>query len=267
LCERRGDTHIMAKELEKVKPSSLSLPELASQINAEHLACLDAACNAVVRATEVGRLLTEAKELVGHGEWIPWVEANCVFGDRQARKYMRVYSMREQIGTRSSDFNLNSVLAALSDSDDDQPGPPDLPLEEEETQAKEEPPPKPPRWTASEKQRKKVVESGYSVVANMKTDVRLVQWAKENGLFVRVDRKTIWGNPFVLNDDGDRETVLESFGVYLTMKPSLEERRDDLRGKVLGCWCYPDGCHGDILIRNAHGECAPDEAERVGCHS
>ncbi len=126
--------------------------------------------------------------------------------------------------------------------------------------------PKPEPWTKSEQARKKTVESGHAVVANMKTDLRLIAWAQENGLFVRVDRTTVWGNPFILPDDGEREEVIEAYQIYLGYKPSLSRRYDELRGKVLGCWCYPEECHGNVLAREAHEECASDEAERVGCH-
>jgi hypothetical protein len=34
---------------------------------------------------------------------------------------------------------------------------------------------------------------------------------------------------------------------YLPHKPSLLAKLDTLRGKVLGCWCSPEACHGDIL--------------------
>jgi hypothetical protein len=33
---------------------------------------------------------------------------------------------------------------------------------------------------------------------------------------------------------------------------------------VLGCWCYPDACHGNILIEQLEG--VANDAERVGCH-
>jgi hypothetical protein len=72
----------------------VSLTELASRINAAHDACLSSAQDAVTRAIEVGRLLTEAKDKVEHGGW---VEANCSFGIREAQRYMRVFRQRDRI--------------------------------------------------------------------------------------------------------------------------------------------------------------------------
>lgn len=102
-------------------------------------------------------------------------------------------------------------------------------------------------WTPSELERKATVEKGMTVHANMKTDTALIEWAKQNGLFFRVDRSTEWGNPFYLPGDGDRETVVENYGWYLDKKPSLLAKLPSLKGKVLGCWCYPDLCHAGIL--------------------
>jgi hypothetical protein len=258
----------MTSELAEVNGDSASLTELAEQINAHHAEFATAIQGAAFKALEIGRLLIEAQSQVERGAWVPWVEANCAFDVRQSQKYVRFYLKQYQTRIPNSRFNLDETLAALaSPGGEDEPGPPELPPEEGDGEDEPEPAAKPARWTASEKKRKRTVESGYSVVANMKTDIRLIDWAKENDLFVKIDRKTIWGNPFILNADGDRATVLDHYTVYLTMKPSLQDRFDELRGKVLGCWCYPDECHADILIRNAHGECAPDEAQRVGCHS
>lgn len=103
------------------------------------------------------------------------------------------------------------------------------------------------KWTRDQLRRRALVESGVTVHANMKTDHALIEWAKGNGLFERVDRATDWGNPFILPADGDRQTVVENYQIYLDMKPSLLAKLHTLKGKVLGCWCYPELCHAEIL--------------------
>ena len=102
-------------------------------------------------------------------------------------------------------------------------------------------------WSETELARKSRVLDGMTVHANMKTDLALIEWAKENGLFVRVDRATEWGNPFLLPADGDRLTVVENYQWYLDRKPSLLAKLSEIQGKVLGCWCYPEMCHGVVL--------------------
>jgi hypothetical protein len=90
----------------------------------------------------------------------------------------------------------------------------------------------------------------------MKTDVNLIAWAKSKGLFVLIDRKTIWGNPFAIPGDGDRKTVCESYEAYFGLKKSFHSKVKLLAGKVLGCHCYPERCHGDFLARLANGNTA-----------
>jgi hypothetical protein len=106
-------------------------------------------------------------------------------------------------------------------------------------------------WSDEERELLARLQSGETVVVNMHhyAHPNLVAWAKDAGLFVRIDRHTDWGDPFVLEEDGDRDTVVYNFEhLYLPSKPSLKKRRDELRGgKALGCWCAPARCHGDVL--------------------
>lgn len=61
-------------------------------------------------------------------------------------------------------------------------------------------------------------------------------------------KKGPWGNPFTLGRDGDRAMVLAKYRRWLMDQPELIERaRRELRGKVLGCFCKPLACHGDVL--------------------
>ena len=103
-------------------------------------------------------------------------------------------------------------------------------------------------WTQSELSRRGEVEQGKTVLANMHHDHALIAWAADVGLYERIVRGTIWGNPFVEGEDGDRQTVIENYQWFLERKPSLLAKVNSLQGKVLGCWCYPEDCHGQILI-------------------
>lgn len=105
-------------------------------------------------------------------------------------------------------------------------------------------------WTEDELDRRSIVEAGGTVVANLhrETDRALLAWARSSDRFERIDRNSDWGNPFELGPDGDRDTVCDSFEIYFGRKFSLHDRVLGLQGKVLGCWCYPQRCHGDHLI-------------------
>jgi hypothetical protein len=74
---------------------------------------------------------------------------------------------------------------------------------------------------------------------------------------VYIGRPSKWGNPFVLGRDGDRKEVLEKYRDYLALNPSLvADMRVELKGKILGCFCKPLPCHGDIileLLKNEEG--------------
>jgi hypothetical protein len=108
-----------------------------------------------------------------------------------------------------------------------------------------------PRWSEDEQRLRESVLASETVVASLRgtQHANLLRWAEDNGLFVRIDRRTEWGNPFELPADGDRDTVIASYAVhYLPFKPSLLGKLETLRGKVLACWCAPEACHGDILV-------------------
>jgi len=111
------------------------------------------------------------------------------------------------------------------------------------------------QWKQDELERKATVEDGGTVVANMRNggDEALISWAKENGHFQRIDRNSQWGNPYELGKDGDRDTVCNSHIYYFKKKLSLHQQLMDLKGKVLGCWCYPERCHGNYLKDLADG--------------
>ena len=108
-------------------------------------------------------------------------------------------------------------------------------------------------WRSDELERKATVESGGTVVANMRTDgdKALIHWAKENDCYQRIDRNSEWGNPYELDQDGDRDTVCDSFEYYFKRKYGLHKELHTLKGKVLGCWCYPKRCHGNHLKKLA----------------
>ena len=103
--------------------------------------------------------------------------------------------------------------------------------------------------TDDQTRRLSLARQGYSQLANQHTDSALIKAAQDEGIYCRIDRNSIWGNPFILDEDGDRETVIENYADYLTKRPSLRKMNATLRGRILGCWCYPEPCHGHILMK------------------
>jgi hypothetical protein len=69
---------------------------------------------------------------------------------------------------------------------------------------------------------------------------------------VYVGRPSKWGNPFVIGADGTREEVVQKYYNYLLAHPELSGRLVELRGKNLVCWCAPEACHADVLLKLAN---------------
>lgn len=69
---------------------------------------------------------------------------------------------------------------------------------------------------------------------------------------VYIGRPTKWGNPFVIGRDGSREEVIKKYEEWLQHQPGLLAQLPELRGKDLLCWCAPQPCHGDVLLRLAN---------------
>jgi len=110
-------------------------------------------------------------------------------------------------------------------------------------------------WRSDERERQSLCKGGRSVVANASKDQNLIKWAEDNGKAVRVDRGTKYGNPFLLDADGDRDQVCNCYEVhYLPNKPSILSDVKKLKGMVLVCHCYPQRCHGDTLAAKANEE-------------
>jgi hypothetical protein len=80
------------------------------------------------------------------------------------------------------------------------------------------------------------------------------QWVvhcKRSKYDVYIGRPSIWGNPYSIGRDGTREQVIAKYEANLS--PELKERaKKELKGKILGCWCAPLACHGDVLARIAN---------------
>ncbi|MBL5927768.1 MULTISPECIES: DUF4326 domain-containing protein [Enterobacter] len=67
-------------------------------------------------------------------------------------------------------------------------------------------------------------------------------------------RGTLWGNPYAIGADGDRDEVIRKFKYdfdrnFLKGGEDFKEKLKAHRGKILGCHCKPYPCHGDVLAR------------------
>lgn len=75
---------------------------------------------------------------------------------------------------------------------------------------------------------------------------------------VYIGRPSKWGNPYSHKSDGTlakyvvstRKEAIEGYRNYILFGEGkhLMDDLHELKGKILGCWCKPKSCHGDILV-------------------
>jgi hypothetical protein len=80
---------------------------------------------------------------------------------------------------------------------------------------------------------------------------------------VYIGRPSKWGNPFTHKKGTKakhvlptRDEAVAAYEEWLTNGDGQHLLKDlhELRGKVLGCWCAPQACHGDVLVRLANAD-------------
>ena len=82
---------------------------------------------------------------------------------------------------------------------------------------------------------------------------RLVVHCKRDEYDVYIGRPSKWGNPIPLRHESERMEVLRQYKEYLFSRPELiAAAKRELKGKVLGCWCWPKRCHGEVLAEVAN---------------
>jgi hypothetical protein len=103
-----------------------------------------------------------------------------------------------------------------------------------------------------------VVTYAFAVIvtqsSDMPTNAKVVHIHKEN-YDVYIGRPGKWGNPFIMGEDGTRFEVIKKYQEWIQTQPDLiVEAKAILKGKILGCFCSPLLCHGDILLEIANSE-------------
>jgi hypothetical protein len=78
---------VEVKEAELVTAVEEELYRLAESINAHFAEIVSSAKNALQHALACGNDLLAAKAKMKHGEWMPWLEANCDVPERTVRHY------------------------------------------------------------------------------------------------------------------------------------------------------------------------------------
>jgi len=85
--------------------------------------------------------------------------------------------------------------------------------------------------------------AGVVFIENPKTGIK-ERFPKQGSQF---------SNPFKIGRDGNRFEVLKKYEEMVIIKLSHDatfaKNLETLYGKNLGCWCHPEPCHGDVLLK------------------
>jgi hypothetical protein len=97
--------------------------------------------------------------------------------------------------------------------------------------------------------KKELNKLGYNDFEDWATlDVNNLYIGRNMNYYVNGTYKSKWHNPFSIKKYGE-EKSLELFEDYILKNIDLMNDLHELEGKTLGCWCKPEKCHGDILIK------------------
>jgi hypothetical protein len=93
--------------------------------------------------------------------------------------------------------------------------------------------------------------SGLLVPAHVELGAPRAVHCKRERHHVYIGRPSKWGNPFVVGKHGERGECIALYERWVLENGALMGALGELRGLVLGCWCAPRACHGDVLVRLA----------------
>jgi len=92
-----------------------------------------------------------------------------------------------------------------------------------------------------------------SKIQIQKTTIVNIKVTKNYDIYI--GRPSIWGNPYshLANTLAEykvttREEAITNYKKWILTNEDLLKKLPELKDKVLGCYCKPLSCHGDVLI-------------------
>lgn len=95
--------------------------------------------------------------------------------------------------------------------------------------------------------KKYLTELGYSSFEDWIKNKNHIYIGRNMDFYVKGTKASKWQNPFNLKNY-PLEKSLELYEQNIRNSELWNELLE-LDGKILGCWCKPNKCHGDILIK------------------
>ena len=88
----------------------------------------------------------------------------------------------------------------------------------------------------------------YQNLENWLLDDNHIYIGRDMSFYVKGATKSKWHNPFRVGKKHSLDESLKLYEAHVRGSGLIDEI-EELRGKILGCWCKPNGCHGDVLLR------------------
>jgi hypothetical protein len=104
--------------------------------------------------------------------------------------------------------------------------------------------------------KQQLIKNGYKDFEDWASNKNNIYIGRDMSFYVPGTFGSIWKNPFLVkksSSDMRKNTYtlddsLTKYRQYIESNYDLVAKLKDLDGKILGCWCKPHRCHGDVLI-------------------
>ena len=97
--------------------------------------------------------------------------------------------------------------------------------------------------------RKELKKKGFDDFKHWNQNSNHIYIGRNMSFYVPGTVKSKWANPFSVKKYG-RDGCLKEYERYIR-DPNNNLLKDihEFQGMVLGCWCNPEACHGDVLVK------------------
>lgn len=183
-----NETHLSANQ-QTISPARQQaqlkhLEGIADKIREENLKVESYMRHTVKHALLAGKLLSEVKRMVGHGNWLEWFHAQQFsFGETTAQRYMRLFRRWPEIQSRIEEAGNPSTLTALTFNDA-------LDILATPDPAESHTKPRKPIRRQAKSKKKQITERGSPPVQNL-----LGQSSQAVALPMQFERATDWLTP------------------------------------------------------------------------
>jgi hypothetical protein len=110
-----------------------------------------------------------------------------------------------------------------------------------------------------------LIQQGYSDFEDWVSRKNHIYIGRDMSFYVPGTIGSKWQNPFPVAKPGKQyknnrksytlDESLYNFRNYIENNRELVNQLHELSNKVLGCWCYPSKCHGDVLAELVEKYC------------